>query len=420
MMNDKHLDSQENKLKEIKRAPELRFKGFSDDWEQRKLGEVIDISSASRVHKNEWVKNGVRFFRSSDVMATHNGNNNEKAYISVELYNRLSLKSGKVKIDDILVTGGGTVGMPFIITTDEPLYFKDADLIWLKNSEVIDGNFLYNFFISPIFKKYIKSVSHIGTISHYTIEQAKETPIKLPSFTEQQKIGVIFKQLNNTLTLHQRKLDKLKQLKQGYLQQMFPKSGESVPKIRFANFEADWEQCKLRNYLSIPEKLKVSVKSKDDLMTVKLNLGGVESGISRETLEFGSTIYYKRRAGQFIYGKQNFFNGSMAIIPPNLDGKATSGDVPSLDINGINPNYLYTYVSRVSYWKSKKSKATGTGSKRIHENTLQDFDFHVPSEIEQIQIEVFFKQLDDIITLHQEKLLQLKKCKKAFLQKMFL
>ena len=163
-----------------------------------------------------------------------------------------------------------------------------------------------------------------------------------------------------------------------------------------------WEQRKLGDYLSIPEKEILEVASSDDLITVKLNLGGVELGASRDTLSLGSTVYYKRYAGQFIYGKQNFFNGSMGLIPTNLDGKGSSGDVPSFNVSNIEKNYLYTYVSRESYWRSKEAAASGTGSKRIHEKTFLDFDIDVPSVDEQKLISNTFDLIDRFITLHQQ------------------
>lgn len=143
------------------------------------------------------------------------------------------------------------------------------------------------------------------------------------------------------------------------------------------------------------------MKSASDLLTVKLNLGGVELGASRETLSLGSTVYYKRYAGQFIYGKQNFFNGSMGLVPIELDGKGSSGDVPSLNISNIEPNYLYTYISRESYWRPKESAASGTGSKRIHEKTFLEFDIEVPSIDEQNLISNTFNYVNKLITLHQ-------------------
>ena len=197
------------------------------------------------------------------------------------------------------------------------------------------------------------------------------------------------------------------------------KEKRRVPKLRFPGFTEDWEQRKLGDYLSIPEKEILEVASSDDLITVKLNLGGVELGASRDTLSLGSTVYYKRYAGQFIYGKQNFFNGSMGLIPTNLDGKGSSGDVPSFNVSNIEKNYLYTYVSRESYWRSKEAAASGTGSKRIHEKTFLDFDIDVPSVDEQKLISNTFDLIDRFITLHQRKLEHLNLKKKGLLQKLF-
>lgn len=97
------------------------------------MGDVTELKSASRVHKGEWTDSGVPFFRSSDVMAAINGTTNEKAYISEELYEKLSNASGKLEEGDVLVTGGGSVGNPYIVPNSEPLYTKDADLLWIKN-----------------------------------------------------------------------------------------------------------------------------------------------------------------------------------------------------------------------------------------------------------------------------------------------
>ena len=123
-------------------VPQLRFPRFDGKWEKKKLGDVLKITSAARVHKDEWTEEGVPFFRSSDVVAAFNGKPNIKAYIPFNLYNSLSKKIGKVKIDDLLITGGGSIGIPFLIKKNEPLYFKDADLLWIKNNENISGYFL--------------------------------------------------------------------------------------------------------------------------------------------------------------------------------------------------------------------------------------------------------------------------------------
>ena len=179
--------------------------GSAYTWEQRKFSELTEIRSASRVHKEEWQSSGVPFYRSSDVMAALNGTENEKAFISEELYEKLTAVSGKLEKGDVLVTGGGSVGKPYIVPNNEPLYTKDADLLWIKNNENLDPYFVYTFFFSPTFTDYLNSVSHVGTIAHYTITQLGETPITLPCVSEQQKIGDYFRNLDSLITLHQRK-----------------------------------------------------------------------------------------------------------------------------------------------------------------------------------------------------------------------
>lgn len=203
------------------KVPEIRFKGFTNDWEQRKLGEITELKSASRVHRDEWTGSGVPFFRSSDVMAAINGTVNEKAYISEELYEKLSSVSGKLEKGDVLITGGGSVGNPYIVPDNEPLYTKDADLLWIKNQGRFHPYFLYEYFFSPTFRTYLGSISHVGTIAHYTITQLSETPICLPNIEEQTKVGEYFSNLDHLITLHQCKIKKLQDAKKAFLIKMF-------------------------------------------------------------------------------------------------------------------------------------------------------------------------------------------------------
>ena len=175
-------------------------------WEQRKLGDITEILSGARVHKGEWRTEGVPFYRSSDVMAAFNNTDNERVFISQELFKELSARSGVPEQGDVMVTGGGSVGTPYIVPDNKPLYTKDADLIWIKHCDDISPEFLYYFFVAPVFRSYIASISHIGTIAHYTIEQVKDTSVGLPTqMAEQKMVGVFFKQLGSLITLHQRK-----------------------------------------------------------------------------------------------------------------------------------------------------------------------------------------------------------------------
>ena len=202
--------------------PEIRFAGFTDPWEQRKLGDITEILSGARVHKGEWRTEGVPFYRSSDVMAAFNNTDNERVFISQELFKELSARSGVPEQGDVMVTGGGSVGTPYIVPDNKPLYTKDADLIWIKHCDDISPEFLYYFFVAPVFRSYIASISHIGTIAHYTIEQVKDTSVGLPTqMAEQKMVGVFFKQLGSLITLHQRKLELLRNIKKSMLDKMF-------------------------------------------------------------------------------------------------------------------------------------------------------------------------------------------------------
>ena len=202
-------------------TPEIRFKGFVGDWGSKVMGEVATITSASRVHKNEWTRSGVPFLRSSDVVAKYKGKSNEKAFISLDLYKSLTAKSGRLEKGDILVTGGGSIGIPYQVESDAPLYSKDADLLWLKIGQEVESDFLYIFLSSGMFREHIKSISHIGTIAHYTVIQANRTPITLPELEEQVRIGKYFRNLDDLISRHTTQLEKLKNIKTACLEKMF-------------------------------------------------------------------------------------------------------------------------------------------------------------------------------------------------------
>lgn len=204
--------------------PELRFKGFTDAWEQRKLGELMEITSVKRIHQSDWTDSGVRFLRARDIVAvSKNEEVSEPLFISQEKYDEYSALSGKVKIGDLLVTGVGTIGVPMLINNEEPLYFKDGNIIWFKNEDRIDGEFFYHSFNGSFIQNFIKESAGIGTVGTYTIESGKKTPILLPTQKdEQQKIGTFFSQLDILITLHQRKCDKYKSIKAGLIRKFFP------------------------------------------------------------------------------------------------------------------------------------------------------------------------------------------------------
>ena len=203
-------------------TPKVRFKGFTDAWEQRKLGDIMAVTSVKRIHQSDWQDQGIRFLRARDIVSFMNNEEpDDPLYISKEKYEEYSRISGKVEVDDLLVTGVGTIGVPYLIKSSTPIYFKDGNIIWFRNNKNIGGHFFYYSFASAQIQNFIKESAGIGTVGTYTIESGKKTPISLPQKQEQVRVGTFFNQLDNLITLHQRKLEKLKNVKKALLEKMF-------------------------------------------------------------------------------------------------------------------------------------------------------------------------------------------------------
>ena len=398
--------------------PKVRFAGFTEDWEQRKLGELTNISSASRVHKGEWTESGVPFFRSSDVVSAFKGEENEKAFISYSLYEGLAKKSGKVQEGDVLITGGGSIGIPYLVKNNEPLYFKDADLLWLKQSRNLVGNFLYTFFTAPVFSAYVQSISHIGTIAHYTIEQIKDTPILFPKVDEQQKIGTFFRHLDHLITLHQRKRGRLENIKKAMLEKMFPKNGADVPEVRFAGFTEAWEQRKLGDLAEFNPKAELPTNFEyvdlesvvgTELINHRTQTKCTAPSRAQRLAQYGDLFYqlvrpYQKNNYLFELNSENFvFSTGYAQLRPSVDGY-----------------FLMSLVQNEYFVQKVLDNCTGTSYPAINVNDLAEINIYTSlKKSEQARIGTFFRQLDRLVTLHQRKVALLQNIKKACLEKMF-
>ena len=204
------------------RYPELRFPEFTDAWEQRKLGDLMEVTSVKRIHQADWTDSGVRFFRARDIVSSMNNEEvDNPVFISEDKYEEYSRISGKVIAGDLLVTGVGTIGIPYLIKDTTPLYFKDGNIIWFKNNNILNGKYFYYCFQNNHIQSQIYSASGKGTVGTYTIENGKKTSISYPSLKEQVKIGKLLDTMTIMITLHQRKLDHLQLQKKALLQQMF-------------------------------------------------------------------------------------------------------------------------------------------------------------------------------------------------------
>lgn len=411
-------------------VPKVRFQGFTDDWEERKLGELMDVSSVKRIHQSDWTSSGVPFYRARDIVAKAKGKEiEEPIYISQDKYDEYSAVSGKVQPGDLLVTGVGTIGIPLLIDGREPLYFKDGNIIWFKNHHAIDGSFFFHQFRSQRVQKFIKDVAGIGTVGTYTIDSGKKTPFNLPvDEAEQQKVGLFFDELDNLIAANQRKLDLLKEQKKGFLQKMFPKNGARVPELRFEGFTDDWEERKLSSGLrEYTDRVIVEDDKEYSQISVRNNFGGITLRGSK----MGNKIGRKRQAKinltkypqTLIFTRQTVEQGGIGWVDKYCDGAIVTENMPTISLDtSVFSKYFLTnlFQTRIFYKNAILDNVEGGSAQiAIHESKFLSSTLLFPNLDEQEKIGSFFKLLDDTIALHQRKLDALKEQKKGFLQKMF-
>ena len=402
-------------------APKLRFKEFDGDWSSNPLGEIIGISSASRVFKEQWQDSGVPFFRTSDVVSIFKNKDNEKAYISLELFEELAKKSGKIKKGDLLVTGGGSIGIPYLVPNDQPLYFKDADLLWLKAAGIIEGSFLYNFFISPKFREYLKSISHTGTISHFTIEQAKTTPFNYPSKPEQTKIASFLSAVDEKISQLNQKHALLSQYKQGMMQKLFSQQ------IRFKADDGsefgEWENTVLGDIADIvgggtPSTNNQAYWSGDVVWLTPSEINQKFIGESKRTIsELGvqKSSAKKLPIGTILFTSRATI-GEVAIAIAEV---TTNQGFQSFISNEKTFNeFLYYWI--VNNKKSFIERASGSTFLEISKSKIQPMEISLPCLEEQTKIANFLSAIDQKIEVVAQQIEQAKQWKKGLLQNMFI
>lgn len=379
-----------------KKVPEFRFKGFTDEWEERKLGDLGSVAMNKRIFKEQTSDVGdIPFYKIGTFGGTPD------AFISRDIFEEYKSKYQYPEVGDILISASGSIGRTVVYQGYDE-YFQDSNIVWLKHDQQLDNSFLKQFY------SIVKWQGLEGsTIKRLYNKNILETKITLPSPEEQQKIGSFFKQLDNTIALHQRKLDLLKEQKKGYLQKMFPKNGAKVPELRFAGFADDWEEHKLKDVVEKQIKGKAQFEKLapgdvEYLDTSRLNGGQaiLTNGLKDVTLDDVLILWDGSKAGTVYHG----FEGSLGST---LKAYRTSAD----------SKFVYQYLKR--YQDNIYNNYRTPNIPHVQKDFLDVFTISVPRSDEQAKIGSFFKQLDDTIALHQHKLDLLKEQKKGFLQKMF-
>ncbi|ELU9026979.1 restriction endonuclease subunit S [Enterococcus faecalis] len=273
-------------------------------------------------------------------------------------------------------------------------------------------------------EKFVNRVLERSTGTSYPAINSNDLaklPVKVPAdIQEQQKVGTFFKQIDNTITLHQRKLDLLKETKKGFLQKMFPKNGAKVPEIRFPGFTEDWEQRKAKE-LFIPKaeknqpELPVLSVTQDHGVVYREQVG-IDIKYDKATLKNYKVIHQ----GDFVISLRSFQGGFELSDKLGITSPAYTIFVPK-NMDRQDNLFWKTKFKTFTFIESLKTVTFGIrDGKSISFSEFGDLKLFFPKNIEEQQkIGNFFKQLDDTITLHQRKLDLLKEMKKGFLQKMF-
>lgn len=389
-----------------KKSPQLRFDGFTDDWEERKLKELFQPS------KN---KNNNGLYNQKDILA---------ASLGTELIPKrtfFGLKSTKesvknyriVKTGDLIYTKSPIKGFPNgIIRSNKgnvgivpPLYCvytlqKDI------NSSIIqlyfeDKNRL-DFYLFPLV--------NVGARNNVNITDLEflEGKVTIPkSYEEQSKIVQFMEQLNRTIALHQRKLDLLKEQKKGYLQKMFPKNGAKVPELRFAGFADDWE-----------------LRKSKELCTISTGKGNTQDKVDDGAYPFYVRSATIEKSDEYLYDQEAVLTvgdgAGTGKVYHYVNGKYNLHQrvYRMYDFKDVSAKYFYYYFSK-NFYKRVMSMTAKTSVDSVRMEMIADMNIVFPSVKEQENIVELFSNLDNTIALHQRKLDLLKEQKKGFLQKMF-
>ncbi|MFT4430748.1 MULTISPECIES: restriction endonuclease subunit S [Bacillus] len=409
---------------ENKRVPEVRFEGFSGKWEKHKLSDIKDVRDGTH-DSPKYYNKGFPLVTSKNLK--ENGlDMTDVSLISEEDFQAINKRS-KVDIGDVIFGMIGTIGNPVIV---DRTGFAIKNVALIKHGGEIRNEYLIQLLRSPIFKKYIRNENAGNTQKFLGLSKIRDYQFLSPSYQEQTQIGTFFKQLDDTITLHQQELSTLKQAKQGFLQKMFPKEGESMPEVRFSGFTGDWEQRKLREMLAEPvtdgphetpklEESGIPFISVDAIVDNQIDFDRKRGYISEEIDELYSKKYRPQYHDVFLV-KSGSTVGKTAIVETKERFNIWS-PLAAMRVGEVSdPYFLYFLLQTRKMQNQVKDKASSGTQPNLGMRELEKFHTQItPNLEEQKKIGAFFQQLDNLITLHQRELEALKKTKKAFLQKMF-
>ena len=387
--------------------PQIRFKGFTDDWEQRELGEVCEITMGQSPDGSTYSDTP------SDYILVQGNADLKDGWVCPRIWTTQKTKTAEA--GDLIMSVRAPAG-----TMGKTAY----NVVLGRGVAGIKGNeFIFQTLVKMDSDGYWKKLAAGSTFESINSDAVKTAEIEIPQVEEQEKIGSYFRNLDHLITLHQRKCETLQKLKKSMLQKMFPKNGELYPEIRFAGFTDAWEQRKFSDFT-----FPAGERNKDDLdlepFAITNNQGFIAQSEAHD--DFGYMKDVDRK--MYIVVKPNSFAYNPARI--NVGSLGYYEGVENVIVSS-----LYEVFQTAEYVDDKflkhwfKTKAFQDWIERLQEGSVRLYFYYdklcecimsMPSVEEQRKIGAYLDKIDNLITLHQRKLETLKNLKKSMLQKMFI
>lgn len=412
-------------MSETMKKPRIRFKGFTEAWEQRKLRDIYDSVGNAFVGTATpyYVEQGHFYLESNNVKDGQINYNNE-IFINDEFYEKQ--KDKWLHTGDIVMVQSGHVGHAAVIPPKLDNTAAHALIMFRKPKEKIEPYFLIYEYQTDRTKKKIENITTGNTIKHILASDMQKFEVDIPKYEEQKVIAGYFRRLDNLITLHQRKYDKLLNIKKSMLEKMFPKNGNDVPEIRFKGFTDAWEQRKLGEISSLITKGTTPL-DKSNIGTV--NFVKIES-IDNSSGEITITQKISSEEHEGYLRRSQLKENDILFSIAGTLGRVTSVKSSILPANTNQAlaiirlksgclKYVKTYLKGKAVADFIKKNPTIGAQPNLSLEQVSNLEIALPSEIEQEQIGPFFENFDHLITLHQRKLEKLKNIKKSMLEKMF-